>query len=126
MLPLQNDARAIKKFAKQFAEAYKDCFAWYSEEKYVRGFATRHFETVCAINEDENGIKISKKNKKTAKQLFIPNKEQIEIRGAILLNTFYINLSTKKLQSKKQEYVVEKINKSIILFQVLTYPTPIT
>lgn len=70
MLPLKNDAREIKKFAKQFAEAYKDCFAWYSEEKYVRGFATRHFETVCAINEDENDIKISKKNKKLFVDVF--------------------------------------------------------
>ena len=64
MAPLQNDARVIKKFAKELADTYKDCFAWYSEERYVRGFATRRFETVCAINEEEHGIVISKKNKK--------------------------------------------------------------
>ena len=64
MVPLQNDARAIKKFAKELADTYKDCFAWYSEESYVRGFAARRFETVCAINEEEHDIVISKKNKK--------------------------------------------------------------
>ena len=81
MMPLKNDAREIKKFAKQFAEAYKDCFAWYSEEKYVRGFATRHFETVCAINEDENGIIISKKNKK----LFVDEFSKITLNNILYM-----------------------------------------
>ena len=45
MLPLKNDAREIKKFAKQFAEAYKDCFAWYSEEKYVRHLINSYYIT---------------------------------------------------------------------------------
>lgn len=75
MAPLKNDARSIKKFAIQFADTYEDCFCWYSTEVYVKGFAKRHFETVCAINEDEHGIVISNKNI----QLFIDTFTEIQL-----------------------------------------------
>lgn len=95
MAPLQNDARAIKKFAKEFAETYKDCFCWYSEERYVRGFAARHFETVCAINEDEHGIVISKKNRKLFVEEF--SKHQLN-------NILYM----KEQHNKKEKEQIKK------------------
>lgn len=104
MLLLKNDAREIKKFAKQFAEAYKDCFAWYSEEKYVRGFATRHFETVCAINEDENDIKISKKNKK----LFVDVFSEITLNNILYMKEQH---NTKEKQDIKKHGIKRKKQK---------------
>ena len=95
MIPLANDARAIRKFAKEQAEAYKDCFCWYSEEKYVRGFARRHFETVCAINEEENDIKISKKNIK----LFIDTFTELQLN-----NIYYM----KQEHNKKEKAEIKK------------------
>lgn len=95
MAPLQNDARAIKKFAKEFADTYKDCFCWYSEERYVRGFATRHFDTVCAINEDEHGIVISKKNKK----LFVDEFSKWQLNNILYM---------KEQHNKKEKEEIKK------------------
>ena len=64
MVELKNTSACIQERAIHMAETYKDCFCWYSEEKYVRGFAVRHLDTIMAINEDEYGTKISKKHQK--------------------------------------------------------------
>ena len=95
MAPLQNDARAIKKFAKELADTYKDCFAWYSEEIYVRGFAARRFETVCAINEEEHGIVISKKNKK----LFVEEFSKWQLNNILYM---------KQQHNKKEKEEIKK------------------
>lgn len=89
MAPLKNDSRSIKKFATEFAYTYRDCFCHYSQETYVRGFAKRHFETVCAINEEEHGIKISAKNIK----LFIDTFTEIQLQN---------------IEVKKQEYIQKR------------------
>lgn len=95
MSPLKNDARAIKQFAKEYAQAYKDCFCWYSEERYVRGFATRHFKTICEINEEENEIVISKKNQKLFVEEFTKHQ----------LNNIYL---MKQEHNKKEKTEIKK------------------
>lgn len=95
MMKISNTPSAVQKAALAMADSYKDCFCWYSEELYVRGFAQRHMETLFAINESEYGVKISKKNQK----LFIDTFTET------MLNTIYC---MKKEHNKKEKAEIKK------------------
>lgn len=63
MIRIENKPKSIVAIATECANTYRDCFAWYSTESWVKHFASRRFETICILNKEEHNIDISSREK---------------------------------------------------------------
>lgn len=91
---LENKASDIIKLAKDLASIYQPCFCHYSEELYVRNYAKRRLETIMAINKDDNGIEISKKNQK----LFIDTFVEAELKNIARMKADFNKKEKKEIK----------------------------
>lgn len=93
MLKIENKRECIIQVATECADTYKDCFAWYSTESWVKHFAKRRFETLCVLNEEEHGIDITSKER-----LFVKT----------FTESMMLIIENKKIEQKEKEKEARK------------------